>query len=138
MESWRGAVPVGEEKEALDIVFTSCPECLNYPHVYNPKTTIIPRYLDAQDYLEVINKLGNFFKCTPTIFEEWKFSITSFKFKYLARIRADSEFFHVWTITRINNLWVPFPKTLDEGLPSYENSVKGEETKSGNLEVPME
>lgn len=107
MESWRGAARVGEEKEALDIVFTSCPDCLNYPHVYNPNTAIIQRYLDPRNYREVINHLGNFFQCTPTVLEEWKFSITSLRFKSLARIRADSEFFHVWIMTRINNIWVP-------------------------------
>lgn len=123
MESWRGAARVGEEKEALDVVFTSCPDCLNYPHVYNPSTAIIPRYLDPKNYETLINYLGTKFECTPTVLEEWKFSITSLKIKSLARIRPDSEFFSVWTMTRINILWVPFPDE-SQRPPSYENIKK--------------
>jgi hypothetical protein len=80
-QSWRNIYRVGQEKEALDVVLVSCPTCLDYPHVHNPLKAAIIKYLDVELYLSIIEALGREYKCTPTVFEEKKFSFRAWRIK---------------------------------------------------------
>ena len=93
-QSWRNIYRVGQEKEALDVVLVSCPICLDYPHVHNPLKAAIIKYLDVQLYLNIIEALGREYKCTPTIFEEKKFSFRVWRIKPFTRVRDVSEVIH--------------------------------------------
>ena len=93
-QSWREIYRVGQEEEALDVILVSCPTCLDYPHAHNPLKAALPMYLDVQLYSTIIKALGRKYKCTPTILEEKKFSLRTWKIKPFTRIRDVSEVVH--------------------------------------------
>jgi hypothetical protein len=96
-QSWRDIHRVGQEKEALDVVLVSCPTCLDYPHVHNPLKAAMVKYLDVQLYLNIIEALGREYKCTPTIFEEKKFSFRAWRIKPFTQVKDVSKVVHLVT-----------------------------------------
>ena len=102
-ESWRGVTPRGQDTEVLEVVFTVCVTCLGYPHVHDPRTAIVPRYLDHRFYLHgPVQQLIKLFNCQPSIYSQRKFSITALRCKVLTRIRDPDELFDTRTIPDAN------------------------------------
>ena len=102
-DSWREVVPLGNDTEVLDVVFTVCITCLKYPHVHDPVTAVIPRYLDYRFYLVgPVQSLVKLFNCEPSIYSQRKFSITALRCKTLTRIRDPDELFDIRAIPDAN------------------------------------
>ena len=86
-QSWRDVTLHEKETEVLDVVLVVCSRCLTLPHVHNPDTALIPKYLDIAIYSDTIKTLVHIFKCSPTVLKEKKFCIATFTWEDLTMIR---------------------------------------------------
>jgi hypothetical protein len=93
---------IDDETEKLDIFFVVCASCLTLPHVHDPITALIPKYVHSRIYSDAINAVSKFVCCTPNLHEQKKFSITSLRIKWLTKIRDVSEIFSVSTLPDAN------------------------------------
>jgi hypothetical protein len=61
--------------------------CTRFPHVFNPATSLRRGYVDVQRYSDIIDALGEKFKCTPVVFRKKTFfSIARLGMKTIAQI----------------------------------------------------
>jgi hypothetical protein len=87
-----GYLPGRGESTVLNMIFIACGVCVRYPHVHNPGTALIRRYIDVQRYSDTIEFCRKMFHCTPTIFKERRFfSITRLRTKTVTRIENSEE-----------------------------------------------
>jgi hypothetical protein len=93
---------IDDETEKLDIFFVVCASCLTLPHVHDPTAALIPKYVHSRIYSDATSAVSKFVCCTPYVYEQKKFSITSLKIKRLAKIRDVSEIFPVGTLPDAN------------------------------------
>ncbi|KAH7364896.1 hypothetical protein BKA65DRAFT_591149 [Rhexocercosporidium sp. MPI-PUGE-AT-0058] len=102
-ESWREVTRLGKDTDVLDVIFTVCVTCLRYPHVHDPGTAVIPRYLDHRIYLHgSVQPLVELFNCQPSIYSQRKFSVTALRCKVLTRIRDPDDLFDTRAIPDAN------------------------------------
>jgi hypothetical protein len=103
-QSWRSLTLADGEKEVLDVVFVSCVCCLALPHVHDPSTTIIRKYinLEKKKILDLLDSLENIFKCKACTLKDKKFSITELKMKEVALIRDANKIFYMPAVPEAN------------------------------------
>ncbi|PMD42319.1 hypothetical protein L207DRAFT_308264 [Hyaloscypha variabilis F] len=102
MQSWRVVALHRKETEVLDVVFVACSRCLTLPHVHNPGTALIPKYLDTKIYSDTIDTLIHIFNCSPTVLKEKRFCITTFTWEDLTMIRDILEIFYMPSVPDAN------------------------------------
>jgi hypothetical protein len=75
-------------QSVLNLEFISCGECVKFPHVFNPRKSLLRGYVDVEPYSGIIKDLGIMFRCTPQVLKERSFfSIARQRIKTVARIQ---------------------------------------------------
>ena len=92
---------VGQETEALDIVFVSCDKCIKNG-AHKPMSAWLPKYVDPQNYAHIIRALQSMRGCTPNIVQSIKFSLTTLTFKFFMRVYDIGEIFNISSVDTPN------------------------------------
>ena len=124
---WEHVVSAGQNIKLLDILFDSCPECITFAHVYNPRTALISKYLDPRRYLNLVKWIAFKFNYTPVIPWEKKFSITALKMKSLTKIKVPNKTCYSQEVVLYPPRFSDFsqnemgpPLSITNGLPGFE------------------
>jgi hypothetical protein len=75
-------------QSVLNLEFISCGKCVKFPYVFNPRKSLLRRYVDVEPYSGIIKDLGIMFRYTLQVLKERSFfSIARQRIKTVARIQ---------------------------------------------------